>query len=236
MSLVSIIIPSYNRFKYLFNTLKSIKCQTYKNIEIIVINDGSTQKEYYDYDWNGVNIIHLEKNSKEIFGYGCVGYVRNKGIEIAKGKYIAFCDDDDIWFPNKLEIQINEIEKTDLKMCCSDGLFGSGKYNKNKKYKKYNAEYFYKRLQNIYKKKGNNELKNGFSRIWDYNFFKIHNCAITSSVIVDKDLLNKIGNMPYKRRGQDYQCWLKITKHTKCLYLKNILVYYDSTHGDGQNH
>ena len=109
MSLVSIIIPSYNRFKYLFNTLESIKCQTYKNIEIIVINDGSTQKEYYDYDWNGVNIIHLEKNSKEIFGYGCVGYVRNKGIEIAKGKYIAFCDDDDIWFPNKLEIQINEI-------------------------------------------------------------------------------------------------------------------------------
>ncbi len=232
MDRVSVIIPTYNRFQYLLNTLNSIKKQTYENIEIIVINDGSDEEAYNTYDWEkeNIKIIHIPTNSK------CVGRVRNTGVENASGKYIAFCDDDDIWFSNKLEIQINEIEKTDLKMCCSDGLFGSGKYNKNKKYKKYNAEYFYKRLQNIYKKKGNNELKNGFSRIWDHNFFKIHNCAITSSVIVDKDLLNKIGNMPYKRRGQDYQCWLKITKHTKCLYLKNILVYYDSTHGDGQNH
>ena len=45
---VSVIIPSYNRFHYLMNAIKSVENQTYKNIEIIVVNDGSTQKEYYE--------------------------------------------------------------------------------------------------------------------------------------------------------------------------------------------
>lgn len=65
--LVSVIIPSYNRFKYLLKTIESVKKQTYDNIEIIVINDKSTQKEYYNYDWNANNItiINLDENSKK---------------------------------------------------------------------------------------------------------------------------------------------------------------------------
>ena len=67
MDKVSVIIPTFNRFRYLLNTIKSVKEQTYKNIEIIVINDKSTQKEYYDYDWEkkGIIIIHLQENSKK---------------------------------------------------------------------------------------------------------------------------------------------------------------------------
>ena len=109
MDTVSVIIPTFNRFKYLLNTIESIKKQTYNNLEIIVINDKSTEKQYYDYDWNENNIIiiHLDENSKHKFGYPCVGYVRNKGIECSTGKYIAFCDDDDILFPKKIELQIN---------------------------------------------------------------------------------------------------------------------------------
>ena len=88
MEKVSVIIPTYNRFKYLLNTIKSIKEQTYLNIEIIVVNDKSIEKEYYDYNWEGnkIKIIHLDKNSKDIFGYACAGFVRNKGIEISSGK------------------------------------------------------------------------------------------------------------------------------------------------------
>lgn len=56
MDKVSVIIPTYNRFKYLLNTIKSVKAQTYLNIEIIVVNDKSIQKEYYGYDWKSNNI------------------------------------------------------------------------------------------------------------------------------------------------------------------------------------
>ena len=238
MDLVSVIIPTFNRFKYLLNTIKSVKKQTYSNIEIIVINDCSTEKDYYDYDWNGNNIkiIQLEKNSKKIFGYGCVGFVRNKGIEIASGKYIAFCDDDDIWFPNKIELQIKEISKTNCKMCSTDGLIGKGVFKDNNKYKKYNAEYYYKKLQEIYNKKKSNLLNNGFPKIWNLNFLKIHNCIICSSVLIEKDLLNKIDNMPFKQRGQDYLCWLKALEYTNCLYINKPCIYYDTNHGNGQNH
>ena len=51
MEKVSVIIPTFNRFKYLLNTIKSVREQTYKNLEIIVVNDCSTQKEYYEYNW-----------------------------------------------------------------------------------------------------------------------------------------------------------------------------------------
>ena len=66
MEKVSVIIPTFNRFKYLLNTIESVKKQTYNNLEIIVVNDKSTQKEYYNYDWDAINIIiiHLEQNSK----------------------------------------------------------------------------------------------------------------------------------------------------------------------------
>lgn len=235
---VSIIIPTFNRFKFLLNTIKSIKTQTYTNIEIIVVNDCSTQKEYYTHDWKkeDVIIVHLKQNSKQKFGYPCVGYVRNKGIEISTGKYIAFCDDDDIWFPKKLELQIKAMQETGCKMSSTDGLIGYGKYDKNKKYKKYNAEFYYKVLQNIYRKKNSSLLENGFPKIWTLDFLKIHNCVINSSVIVDKNILVKVGMVPYNRRGQDYQCWLKVLEHTNSIYVTDICFYYDTGHGNGSNH
>ena len=137
MDKVSVIIPTYNRFSFLLNTIKSIKEQTYKNIEIIVINDCSIQKEYNEYDWklNNIIIIHLKENSKKKFGFACAGFVRNKGIEIATGKYIAFCDDDDIWFSKKIDIQIKAMKDTGCKLSSTDGLIGHGVYNSTLKYK-----------------------------------------------------------------------------------------------------
>jgi teichuronic acid biosynthesis glycosyltransferase TuaG len=237
MDKVSVIIPTFNRFRYLLNTIESIKSQTYKNIEIIVVNDCSTQKEYYEYDWenNGVIIIHLVENTKKIFGFGCPAYVRNKGIEMSTAKYIAFCDDDDIWFNLKLELQINAMKKTGCKMSSTDGLIGRGIYDSNKQYEKYNAESCYSTLQNIYKNKGSNLLDNGFPYIWDLEFIEIHNCIICSSVIIEKEILDIISNMRCLR-NEDYDCWLRALKHTDCVYLTDICFYYDEGHGEGQNY
>ena len=248
---VSVIIPTYNRFKYLLNTIKSVQAQTYKNIEIIVVNDCSTQDEYYTYNWTELNnstdstelsnstdsikIIHLEQNSKQLFGYACAGYVRNQGILVASGEYISFCDDDDSWFPNKIELQMDAMQKTGCKMSCTDGLIGSGPFNSDKLYQKYNAEYYYNELRHIYKNSG--FLENGFPEIWTLPFLKIHNCVICSSVIIKREILDKIHNMNNVRNGQeDYDCWIRAMENTDCVYVKDICFYYDVKHGDGSNH
>jgi glycosyltransferase involved in cell wall biosynthesis len=239
MDKVSVIIPTFNRFKYLLNTINSVKAQTYKNIEIIVVNDCSTQKEYYECNWPelGVTIIHLSQNSKTIFGYASGGHVRNKGIQIASGKYVAFCDDDDIWLPQKVELQLKALLETGCKMSSTDGLIGNGVYDNNKKYSIYNAEHYYNELCYIYKSKGSNLMDNGFPDIWDLNFIKVHNCIICSSVLIDRDLLNKINNMKCVRNGQeDYDCWQRALEHTDCAYVKDICFYYDLGHGDGNNY
>ena len=103
---ISVIISTYNNFQSLLNMIKSVKNQTYKNIEIIVVNNCSTEQEYYDYDWSGNNIIitHL----KELFN----GPQHNLGIELSTGKYVTLCTDTDYWFPKKLETQLNEMIKT----------------------------------------------------------------------------------------------------------------------------
>ena len=69
MEKVSVIIPTFNRFKYLLNTIESVKKQTYNNLEIIVVNDKSTQKEYYNYDWSekNITILHLVNYNFKIY-------------------------------------------------------------------------------------------------------------------------------------------------------------------------
>lgn len=241
MDLVSVIIPTYNRFEFLHNTIKSIIEQTYKNIEIIVVNDCSSQKEYYEYDWSQINnltIIHLheQNKSRKVKGYPCVGYVRNIGIEKASGKYIAFCDDDDTWFSTKLDKQITAIYNSNCKMSCTDAYYGDGVYDINKNYKIFNKEHFYGKLKQIYRKNKSKSLDNGFPDIWNLRFIQIHNCIITSSVVIEKNILTIVNGMGHKRRGQDYECWLKALKHTDCIFVAEPLVYYDSKHGNGQNH
>jgi glycosyltransferase involved in cell wall biosynthesis len=233
---VSVIIPSYNRFKYLLNTIHSIRNQTYKNIEIIVVNDGSTEKEYYEYPFEkeDIKIIHLEENSKTKFGFGCPQ--RNFGIEKATGKYIAFCDDDDIWFPQKIELQLEAMRRTGCKMSCTEGLIGNGVFNKNKPYKKYNEEHYFHELQDIYRRKGSQLLENGFPEIWNLDFLQIHNCIICSSVIIEKEIIDKTGAFIIANTSEDYDYWLRVLQYTNSVYVNDICFYYDLRHGNGQNY
>ena len=109
MSKVSIIIPVYNVEKYLDKCLKSVLNQTYKNIEIIVINDGSTDnslkicKKYKD-----KRIVLIDKEN------GGVSSARNKGLELASGKYITFVDSDDWLELDAIENMVSFIEKENV--------------------------------------------------------------------------------------------------------------------------
>ena len=236
MDKVSVIVPTYNRFHYLLNTIRSIKEQTYKNIEIIIVNDCSTQKEYYEYDWKDVKIIHLDINSKQLLGYNSPGYVRNRGCPVANSKYVAFCDDDDIWFPTKIEKQLIEMKNTNCKLSCTEALIGNGIYNSTTNYSRYLSQYSKNWICHLYNKIGI-DLQSGLPNIWDLKFMQTNNCVICSSVVIEKDTLTKINCFQdTKPPGEDYACWLRALHHTNCVYLNEPLVYYDAGHGDGQNY
>jgi glycosyltransferase involved in cell wall biosynthesis len=237
MDLVSVVIPTYNRFKYVMNTIGSIKSQTYKNNEIIVVNDASSEEAYYTYDWPGVTIIHASINSKALFGYACAGFIRNRGIEAAKGKYIAFCDDDDVWLPYKLEKQLQAMQSTGCKMCSTDGWVGHGPYDHTREYPLHIAEHFYLPLLGQFRASGCTRLDNGIPDRFDFDLMRISNLIICSSLIIEKSILTAINNMICKRNGvEDYDTWLKALKYTDCAFIKDPCIYYDLGHGDGQNY
>lgn len=102
---VSVIIPVYNGEKYLDDSIKSILQQTIQPLEIIVVNDGSTDgtekiaKKYGDV----IRYVYQQN--------GGVAAARNKGLELVRGEYIAFIDADDIWVENKLELQLELFRK-----------------------------------------------------------------------------------------------------------------------------
>ena len=229
--LVTIIIPSYNRYNYLLNAISSVKKQSYKNYEILVIDDGSTDPRYKN-KIDGVSIINLEKSSNEILGFSCGAVARNDGIKRAKGEYIAFLDDDDIWMPEKLEIQINEMKKNNIDISCTDGYIGNGFYNHEIKYKMYNGQFYFQRLKEIY------NFKEDFPDRFDLKFVSIHNPIITSSICIKKNLIDKVGFMKLIKNGgqiingkkewQDWDFWKRLLKYTDCLYIKKPLIYYDT--------
>ena len=103
--LVSVIIPSYNRSYIIKESIESVLNQTYSNLELIIVDDGSTDNTkdmVLSIDDKLVNYYKFKENKG-----ACAA--RNFGLKKAKGEYIAFQDSDDLWYPNKLEVQLNNM-------------------------------------------------------------------------------------------------------------------------------
>lgn len=118
--LVSIITPVYNSEEYLEETILSVINQTYKNWELLLIDDYSTDNSYkiiekYLTD-ERIKYLRNERNSGPAI-------TRNIGLEKSKGEYIAFLDSDDIWAKNKLELQIDYMKKNSIRICHGDYIF-----------------------------------------------------------------------------------------------------------------
>jgi glycosyltransferase involved in cell wall biosynthesis len=103
---VSVVIPYYNRDKYIDEAVESVLAQTLRPLEIIIVNDCSQEssRRYLDRYAESCTIIDLPVN------VGLAG-ARNAGIRVARGEFIAFLDDDDIWLPKKLELQREYMEE-----------------------------------------------------------------------------------------------------------------------------
>ena len=118
--LVSVIMPTYNASKYLADSIESVLNQTYQNLELLITDDCSNDdtrnilKEFSQKDPR-VKVKYLKEN------YG-PAIARNRSIERAKGRYIAFCDCDDRWMPEKLEKQIAHMTRKDCALCSSSYL------------------------------------------------------------------------------------------------------------------
>ena len=111
---ISVIIPFYDNFKLLRRAIDSVLKQSFKKFEIIVIYDNPKNKENL---YSLRRFILKKKKIKVIINKNNLGAgnSRNKGIKIAKGKFIAFLDSDDFWKKNKLLIQYNFMKKNNLK-------------------------------------------------------------------------------------------------------------------------
>ena len=106
--LVSIVMPLYNCENYVAEAVESVISQSYRNWELIIVDDASTDNSYLIVkklvgNNPKVKIYHKEQNIG-------VAKARNYALQLSEGKYIAFLDSDDIWLPNKLEIQIGFME------------------------------------------------------------------------------------------------------------------------------
>ncbi len=106
MPRVSIIVPAHNAEKTILATLESVQRQTFSDFELIVIDDGSVDRT--------VDLANTLQDSRlKIFSYqnGGVSVARNRGIQHASGDFISFIDADDLWMPDKLQLQIEVLQK-----------------------------------------------------------------------------------------------------------------------------
>ncbi len=104
---VSVIVPCYNTAKYVAATLESIFAQTFRDYEVVVVNDGSPDTPELEgalLPWNN-RIVYVKTENHGLAG------ARNNGIRASKGEFIALLDSDDMWEPNYLEVQVRELDE-----------------------------------------------------------------------------------------------------------------------------
>lgn len=187
---VSIIMPYYNSAKYIFETVSSIINQTLPDWELLIVDDCSTDPNTEN---TLVRIREMDKRIKNLRTAENVGAggARNVGIKAASGRYLAFCDSDDWWYPEKLEKQITWMERNGFEFTCT------WYEDANEK-----LEVYYTMKQ---------------APRQDYRHM-IGGCNIgTPGVIIDTNRIGKI-YMPNLRRAEDWGLWMKILRKVDYIF------------------
>lgn len=194
---VSVIIPFYSNIEWLEEAVESVLEQTFKDYEIIIVNDGSPEDDS----------IFIEKYKDKIQYYKTINkgpaHARNYGIDVAKGEYLAFLDSDDLWLYNKLEKQINF-------MISNNSYWSHTNYSTFDNYSKKTLAY--------------NELEKFSGFIFPQSLAATH--VATPSVVIRRDVLlkNALGFQEKMRFGQDYFLWLKLSMTYKLDLIPEFLL------------
>lgn len=196
--LISVVIPVFNSEKYITECLDSVLSQSYKNLEIIIVDDGSTDKtvELINGYKSDLIKVYSQKNSGQAIA-------RNVGVEKATGEWIAFIDSDDKWFKDKIEMQLEYCEK----------------------YVWSHSDYYF--IGDIHKPQTRSSYFVSNQSGYAFDKLVIENTIATSSVIIKKSIFQEFGGFNTAYRAlQDWDLWLKVSKEYEIGYLDKPLAEY----------
>ena len=204
MATVSVIIPTYNRVSKVKEAIESVLKQTYRDFELWVVDDGSTDGTGEALKECGSRIKYFAQDNRG------VSAARNLGLRVSRGKYVAFLDSDDLWEPRKLEIQVRRMEANpQFPLCYTDEIWirRGIRVNPKKKHAKYSGWIFEKCLPL---------------------------CIISpSSVLMKRTLFEEIGGFDETLPiCEDYDFWLRVTCRHPVLFIDEKLIVKRGGHRD----
>lgn len=208
--LVSVVMPTHNGDRFLEDSIRSILAQTYANLELVITDDCSDNivtleilRRFQEQD-SRVDVVYLKENKGP-------GYARNKSIERARGRYIAFCDSDDRWFADKLERQLAFMREKGCALCCSSYIVCN------------------ERNENI-------GIRISPVRI-TYKMMERDNKIGCLTAIYDVEALGEKIYMPTLRKRQDWALFLTILKKCNDAYalIEPLAYYRDRSHSVSSN-
>lgn len=204
MAIVSVIIPTYNRKHFLLEAVDSVFAQTYRDLEVIVVDDGSTDGTGEALGRHKPRLIYTYQANKG------AGAARNRGIELARGEFIAFLDSDDLWLPKKLEIQVAFMDQNpEAQICYTDEIWvrKGVRVNPRKKHTKYSG--------------------------WIYSHC-LPLCIISpSSALIREEVFGHIGTFdPRLPVCEDYDLWLRVACRFPVFFIPQKLIVKRGGHAD----
>ena len=203
--LVSVIIPTFERSDLLKRALDSVKAQSYTNLEVIIVDDSRDFKDKSFFDNYSFSINYKHRTTPR----GAPS-ARNTGIELSHGKFIAFLDDDDTWYPDKIKLQVEQLHAHPWSPLCIT-------YSHDKRF--------------------NHERINKPSRIISHKqLIKSFNLSSTSSYLVRASSLQKLKKLDgyyfdeSLNSGQEYDLALRLTKNNDdVITLQKTLITQNSS-------
>ena len=213
MPLVTVVIPTYNRMPLIVEAVQSVIAQTYSNWELFVVDDGSTDETVDAIKYINDDRIHVIELKHE----GIIGPLRNTGALAGKGEWISFLDSDDIWMPQKLELQIEALRQSGFECC-----YG-------------NFELMDEKRNTILIKAGK------FVALSGYIIKQVltTEAAVTiGSLMLSRKLFNTVNGFstdPFLRYRDDYDLVVKLANLTELVAVPNILLRVREYAGRGTN-